>query len=575
MVDNACLTATASHPGLMRPSVTYSSVRSKSATVTDGPAGPTATMSSCDKKDDQRNSLTSIFSTQADDTGTFVDNEKASLDHPSCREVLGSQGVLQRAAGKSGFQHQREVKRDPNVANNNNKISSVFGKPGSHPPSEINAKASHVLEELQWTCSACTLEHCGKAKQLFLACELCGTARANKTGAAKTKSIVMTAKDETIESTSTPNVRQPSASASSPSMPPRKDTQSPSIDATTGKKRPSPWGSLKQPLPKEVSRKRDDLVQSDAARSLPSLPIATLIKDTPTKRNSWGSLTAPTIKDIRGKRKRQTALNAPPPLMDYLVVLDFEWTADDKQKMLPIPEITQFPSVVLKLVEKKKGIPMETCYDQQQYPANKIPLPNDLTMPPSEELCLRQDAFAIAAFDTFVRPTFNPILTDFSIQLTAITQEQVSTAPTMEQALQQYLQWLELLGLVVDNKGTRRGNWCFVTWGDGDIMSTLRQELQYKHIPLPACFDKWINLKCDSMFTKHYGREPRGGLRKCVESVGATWEGRAHNGLVDSINTAKIVRHMVQTGFRFTRATRGLDKDGIPFGQKRRVGGKR
>jgi len=112
-----------------------------------------------------------------------------------------------------------------------------------------------------------------------------------------------------------------------------------------------------------------------------------------------------------------------------------------------------------------------------------------------------------------------------------------------------------------------------------DILRTITHlilglELQHKSIGLPPCFDRWINLKDDSMFKRHFGHEPRGGLRACVESVGASWEGRAHNGLVDSINTAKIVRCMVQTGFRFTRSTRGLDKDGLPFGLKKRNGEK-
>ena len=95
-------------------------------------------------------------------------------------------------------------------------------------------------------------------------------------------------------------------------------------------------------------------------------------------------------------------------------------------------------------------------------------------------------------------------------------------------------------------------------------------ELHHKSIDLPPCFDRWINLKDDSVFQKHYHREPRGGLRTCVESVGAKWEGRAHNGLVDSINTAKIVRDMVRTGFRFTRSTRGLDRNGVPFGRQQK-----
>lgn len=92
-------------------------------------------------------------------------------------------------------------------------------------------------------------------------------------------------------------------------------------------------------------------------------------------------------------------------------------------------------------------------------------------------------------------------------------------------------------------------------------------ELQHKSIDRPPCFDRWINLKDDAVYRRHYHREPRGGLRACVESTGAAWEGRAHNGLADSINTAKIVRDMVRTGFRFTRSTRGLGRDGVPFGQ--------
>ena len=151
------------------------------------------------------------------------------------------------------------------------------------------------------------------------------------------------------------------------------------------------------------------------------------------------------------------------------------------------------------------------------------------------------------------------------MDLTAISQDQVDGAPTLDIAIERYMKWLESLHLV-DEEGTRRGNWCFVTWGDVDIMTTLRQEVQFKKLAFPPCFDCWINLKSDSVFKRHYGRDPRGGLRSCVESVGATWEGRAHNGLIDSINTAKIVRHMVRTGYRFTRSTRGLDKSGIPFG---------
>lgn len=353
-------------------------------------------------------------------------------------------------------------------------------------------------QEPCWTCQICTFEHTGADKELFLACEVCGSPRAQ-------------------------------------------------------------------------SNTKTQKTLSAAASLVSSLPNPT---NTTNKRSlgspAWGSLRPPSERVISGGRKRQKGLDAPPQLLDYLIVLDYEWTADDTQKMIPIAEITQFPSVAMKVIDyKRKGASASSFPDA---PPCQIPLSEDLTMPPTKKTDL--DTIAVSAFDTFVRPTFNPRLTPFSISLTAITQEQVDAAPTMDLVIPRYLKWLESLGLV-DETGRRIGNWCFVTWGDGDIMSTLLRELKYKSISLPPCFDRWINLKADNMFKKHYGKEPRGGLRHCVEAIaGATWEGRAHNGLVDSINTAKIVRHMAQTGFRFTRSTRGIGRDGVPFGAKNKATGR-
>eukprot|EP00439_Symbiodinium_sp_Y106_P053455 s246_g7.t1 len=90
-------------------------------------------------------------------------------------------------------------------------------------------------------------------------------------------------------------------------------------------------------------------------------------------------------------------------------------------------------------------------------------------------------------------------------------------------------------------------------------------------VPLPGCFDQWVDLKV--MFQRHYRCEPKGGLQKCVESLGLTFEGRAHDGLIDCRNTAAIVLHMAQGSmlygaFTFRRATRGLDRDGNVFGSR-------
>ena len=72
-------------------------------------------------------------------------------------------------------------------------------------------------------------------------------------------------------------------------------------------------------------------------------------------------------------------------------------------------------------------------------------------------------------------------------------------------------------------------------------------------------FDRWINLKL--AYTSVYKKDSR-GLQKCVEKIGLHFEGRAHSGLVDSINTAKIVLDMInKQNYRFCRCTRYLEKD--------------
>ena len=58
---------------------------------------------------------------------------------------------------------------------------------------------------------------------------------------------------------------------------------------------------------------------------------------------------------------------------------------------------------------------------------------------------------------------------------------------------------------------------------------------------------------------------------RCVESVGLTFEGRAHDGLVDSRNTAALALAMARGtyehgAFVFRRPTRGLDANGDMFG---------
>ena len=251
------------------------------------------------------------------------------------------------------------------------------------------------------------------------------------------------------------------------------------------------------------------------------------------QRSAWGSLRAPSESDVKGRGGTSKGLQAAPQQMRHIVVLDFEWTCDNRRRVLPCAEITQFPSVLVRLDGRGSSI--------------------------------------VDEFDTFVKPTLNPTLSRFATELTAITQADVDAAPPMVDVLPRYLAWLRGHGLA-DESGGRLGAWSFCTWSDADIGGALATELRHKGLAMPGCFNQWIDLKV--LYRRRYKTEPRGGLRACVERLDLPFEGRAHNGLIDSRNTAKIVLHMARgEGMHgpcqvFSRPTRGLDANGHAFGSK-------
>ena len=267
-----------------------------------------------------------------------------------------------------------------------------------------------------------------------------------------------------------------------------------------------------------------------------------------TSANPLGPLRRSQAHDRPGKQTRRSLSL---PEFDYLVVLDFEWTCDDTGTLAGGSEIIEFPSVLLRL---KPGGITEFVSELQLY----------------------------------VRPERNPTLTRFCKDLTGITQAQVDNGLNgLETALGKYREWLvqqQLLPPIALSSPTEGGeqnragpSWprfALVTWSDADLGSQLYTECERKglHHARPWWFRSWINLK--PLYAQHYCREARGGLQACVEATGQTFDGRAHSGLVDARNTAKIVENMREQGFKFVRTTRGCDAQGIPYGRDtNRTGG--
>ncbi|KAH1102294.1 hypothetical protein GLYMA_13G192200v4 [Glycine max] len=185
----------------------------------------------------------------------------------------------------------------------------------------------------------------------------------------------------------------------------------------------------------------------------------------------------------------------------YFVVIDFEATCDKDKNPHP-QEIIEFPSVIVSSITGQ----LEAC------------------------------------FQTYVRPTCNQLLSDFCKDLTGIQQIQVDRGVTLSEALLRHDKWLE-------KKGIKNSNFAVVTWSNWDCRVMLESECRFKKIRKPPYFNRWINLRIP--FREVFGAV-KCNLKEAVEIAGLAWQGRAHCGLDDAKNTARLLALLMHRGFKFS-----------------------
>ncbi|KAH7667299.1 ERI1 exoribonuclease 2 protein [Dioscorea alata] len=185
----------------------------------------------------------------------------------------------------------------------------------------------------------------------------------------------------------------------------------------------------------------------------------------------------------------------------YFVVIDFEATCDKERKPHP-QEIIEFPSVLVNSVTGQLE----------------------------------------ASFQTYVRPVYHQLLTDFCKELTGIQQIQVDRGVSLSEALLMHDKWLE-------DKGIKHKSFAVVTWGNWDCRTMLESECKFKRIRKPPYFNRWINLK--ALFQEMVSGD-RCNLMEAVQRAGLTWEGRPHCGLDDARNTARLLTLLMHWGFKFS-----------------------
>lgn len=136
----------------------------------------------------------------------------------------------------------------------------------------------------------------------------------------------------------------------------------------------------------------------------------------------------------------------------------------------------------------------------------------------------------ISEFQSFIMPINNPVLSDFCIKLTSITQQQIDIAKNFYEVFPSFIDWI--------------GNDSFqiCSWGEYDL-NQLRVDCQRHSIKLPDLIEKnHRNLKAE--FSALFNRKPC-GMKKALKHLKINSEGIHHRGIDDARNIAKIAQVML------------------------------
>jgi inhibitor of KinA sporulation pathway (predicted exonuclease) len=133
----------------------------------------------------------------------------------------------------------------------------------------------------------------------------------------------------------------------------------------------------------------------------------------------------------------------------------------------------------------------------------------------------------LSDFEQFVKPSINPVLTDFCRELTHIKQGQIDSAPLFPEAFGKFMQWIN------DEK------YRLCSWGTFDY-EIFNYELNRCGMTWPLNFAGHLNLK--ELYAKAYSTKASIGLREAMRKLSMPFEGRLHRGIDDARNIARVAQ---------------------------------
>ena len=140
---------------------------------------------------------------------------------------------------------------------------------------------------------------------------------------------------------------------------------------------------------------------------------------------------------------------------------------------------------------------------------------------------LNQDYEILEEFDTFVRPTFHPAISDYCTQLTSIKQSDVSNASEFIDAMSKFEAWC---GNDVQ----------FMSWGFYDRNQIIR-ECNWKKYKgkMPQLINNHVSAKHKIMSFENVARL---SLDAALKRFKMQFEGTPHRGIDDTRNIVKVIK---------------------------------
>jgi inhibitor of KinA sporulation pathway (predicted exonuclease) len=133
---------------------------------------------------------------------------------------------------------------------------------------------------------------------------------------------------------------------------------------------------------------------------------------------------------------------------------------------------------------------------------------------------------AVSRFTRFIKPSINPVLSDFCKKLTSISQDDVDRSKLFPNVVEEFMDWI----------GVDEESYYLISWGKYDKQQ-LMQDCGLHRLDV-----EWLkmhyNLKPAYREIKNLKDEP--GLKKAVKLEGFEFTGVHHRAISDAENLAKI-----------------------------------